>query len=143
MPSKLYVGSLSLSLSVSPDRALCLPTFSHFVVVNKLLSLSLALALSLSRSLALSHASARARSLSHALTLSRSHSLTLLLLLTPPQHTRTHQQGEIEVVESSGRGCPGPHVARCVCVAPAVYVFRVFKLSVIIYHVYHISYIQV
>ena len=29
--------------AVSPDRALCLPTFSHFLFVNKLLSLSLSL----------------------------------------------------------------------------------------------------
>ena len=26
--------------AVSPDRALCLPTFSHFLIVNKLHSLS-------------------------------------------------------------------------------------------------------
>ena len=25
--------------AVSPDRALCLPTFSHFLIVNKILSL--------------------------------------------------------------------------------------------------------
>ena len=30
------------------DRALCLPTFSHFLIVNKLLSLYLSLSLSLS-----------------------------------------------------------------------------------------------
>ena len=29
--------------AVLPDRALCLPTFSHFSIVNKLLSLSLSL----------------------------------------------------------------------------------------------------
>jgi hypothetical protein len=34
--------------AVLPDRALCLPTFSHFLIVNKLLSLALALALALS-----------------------------------------------------------------------------------------------
>jgi hypothetical protein len=33
--------------AVSPDRALCIPTFSHFVIVNKTpLSLSLSLSLS-------------------------------------------------------------------------------------------------
>jgi hypothetical protein len=32
--------------AVSPDRALCLPTFSHFVIVNKT-SLSLSLSLSI------------------------------------------------------------------------------------------------
>jgi hypothetical protein len=46
---------LSLSLSpgaVSPDMALCLPSFSHFVIVNKTsLFLSLSFSLSLSRSL--------------------------------------------------------------------------------------------
>jgi hypothetical protein len=36
--------------AVSPDRALCLPTFSHFLIVNKT-SLSLALSLPLSLSL--------------------------------------------------------------------------------------------
>jgi hypothetical protein len=42
--------------AVSPDRTLCLPTFSHFLIVNKTslsLSLSLALALALSLALAL------------------------------------------------------------------------------------------
>ena len=39
--------------AVSPDRALCLPTFSHFVIVNKN-SLSLSLFLSLSPSPCLS-----------------------------------------------------------------------------------------
>ena len=35
--------------AVSPDRALCLPTFSHFLIVNKTsLSLSLSPSLSLS-----------------------------------------------------------------------------------------------
>ena len=37
----------------SPDRALCLPTFSHFVIANKR-SLSLSLSISLSLSLSLS-----------------------------------------------------------------------------------------
>ena len=41
--------SLSFSLSLLPDRALCLPTFSQFLFVNKT-SLSLSLSLSLSRS---------------------------------------------------------------------------------------------
>jgi hypothetical protein len=41
--------------AVSPDRALCLPTFSHFVIVNKTpLSLSLSLCLSVSLSCPLS-----------------------------------------------------------------------------------------
>ena len=42
--------------AVLPDRALCLPTFSHFLIVNKTsLSLSLSLSLSsLSLSLSLS-----------------------------------------------------------------------------------------
>ena len=41
--------------AVSPDRAVCLPTFSHFLIVNKLffLCLSLSLARSLSRRLTL------------------------------------------------------------------------------------------
>ena len=44
--------------AVSPNRALCLPTFNHFVIVNKTslslsLSLSLCLSLSLVRSLSL------------------------------------------------------------------------------------------
>ncbi len=45
--------------AVSPDRALCLPTFSHFLIVNKFFSLSLSLA----RSLALSpsHTESRGR----------------------------------------------------------------------------------
>jgi hypothetical protein len=53
--------SLSLSEAVLPDRALYLPTFSHFLIVNtKLLSLSLSLStfshfvLSLSLTLSLS-----------------------------------------------------------------------------------------
>jgi hypothetical protein len=37
--------------AVSPGRVLCLPTFNHFLIVNKLLSLSLFLSLSLSLSL--------------------------------------------------------------------------------------------
>jgi hypothetical protein len=32
--------------AVSPDRALCLPIFSHLLIVNKLISLSLSLSLS-------------------------------------------------------------------------------------------------
>jgi hypothetical protein len=39
--------------AVLPDRALCLPTFSHFLIVNKT-SLSLSLSFSLSLSLSLS-----------------------------------------------------------------------------------------
>ena len=31
--------------AVSPDRALCLPTLSHFLIVNKLLPLSPSLSL--------------------------------------------------------------------------------------------------
>jgi hypothetical protein len=50
--------------AVSTDRALCLPTFSHFVIVNKT-SLSLSLSLSLARSLS----RLRARSLSDVCTL--------------------------------------------------------------------------
>jgi hypothetical protein len=43
------------SPALSPDRALCLPTFRHFVIVNKTsLTLSLSLSLSLGRSRALS-----------------------------------------------------------------------------------------
>jgi hypothetical protein len=38
--------------AVLPDRALCLPTFSHLLIVNKT-ALSLSLSLSLARSLAL------------------------------------------------------------------------------------------
>ena len=73
--------------AVSPDRALCLPTFSHILVVNKTslsfslsfsLSLSLSLFLSLSFSLSLlslslilSRSLARALSLSLALTVVR------------------------------------------------------------------------
>jgi hypothetical protein len=34
--------------AVSPGRVLCLPTFNHFLIVNKLLSLSLSFSLSLS-----------------------------------------------------------------------------------------------
>jgi hypothetical protein len=53
----LIVNKTSLSLvrpgAVSPDRALCVPTFSHFVIVNKT-SLSLFLSLSLSFALFLS-----------------------------------------------------------------------------------------
>ena len=79
----MIVNTPSLSLShmlepvhaeaVSPDRALCLPTFRHFLIVNKTsLSLSLARALSLSwegRRLShhLSHLSHHLSNLSHHL----------------------------------------------------------------------------
>ncbi len=39
--------SLPLSRSLPPDRALCLPTFSNFLIVNKTFSLSRSLSLSL------------------------------------------------------------------------------------------------
>jgi hypothetical protein len=45
--------TFSLSEAVLPDRALCLPTFSHFLIVNKTFSLSLSLSLSRARALAL------------------------------------------------------------------------------------------
>jgi hypothetical protein len=48
----VIVDKTSLSLSLSLDRALCLPTFSHFLIVNTVsFSLSLSLSLSLARSL--------------------------------------------------------------------------------------------
>ena len=53
LQQKLIVDTLP---AVSPDRALCLPTFSHFVIVNKTplsLSLSLSVCLSLLPSLSL------------------------------------------------------------------------------------------
>jgi hypothetical protein len=53
--------------AVSPDRALCLPTFSHFLIVNKTpLSFSLS-PLSLSHSLTLSHSLSITLSLSLSL----------------------------------------------------------------------------
>ena len=40
--------------AVLPDRVLCLPTFSHFLIVNNILSLSLSLSLSFPPSVSLS-----------------------------------------------------------------------------------------
>ena len=62
--------------AVLPDRTLYLPTFSHFLIVNKT-SLSLSISLSLSLSLALSLARSLSRSLSLSLALSLSLSLSL------------------------------------------------------------------
>ena len=49
---------------MSPDRALCLPTFSHFAIVDKT---SLSLSFSLSLSLSLSFSLPLSRSLSQAI----------------------------------------------------------------------------
>jgi hypothetical protein len=56
VPNKL---SLSRPEVVLPDRALCLPTCSHFLIMNKTVSLSLFLSFSLARAVALSRSHAR------------------------------------------------------------------------------------
>jgi hypothetical protein len=84
---KVWALSLSLTLSLSlhagpvlPDRALCFPTFSHFLIVNKTsLSISLSRARARARSLllSLSHTAAAASSCSG---LARLHEMRKLLL---------------------------------------------------------------
>ena len=72
----------------SPDRALCLPTFSHFVIANKR-SLSLSFYLSLSFSLSLSCLELNKTSLSFSLSLSCLELQDALQQLAPEIHPNT------------------------------------------------------
>ena len=81
------------------DRVLCLPTFSHFLIVNKSsLTLSLALSLDLALALALSRAVSRSLALATIILLllllmsATLYRLPLLYLLLPVSAKRVGEQ---------------------------------------------------
>jgi hypothetical protein len=83
---------------LSPDRALCLPTFSHFVIVNKT---SLSFARSLALSLALSLSRARSRSLARSLALALARARALSLLLWTERATWTPSRAQVREAKAS------------------------------------------